>query len=421
MAVLDTHKVLPPFSVWDSMQTVARDYGKTILSQLAEIAVLSAVTGKLTPKDYFFYALYDDRKFTLKEKARFVGHSAQMALNYICNDDEWREIAKDKIAFALFFEQRGFPVARILAAYHSQKEFAPVTTLRGPDEMRRFLEQAPYPLFGKPVSGMDSLGAARLEAFDQSSNELVLGDSRRVQIDQFIGEAIQFKDGYIFQEVLHPHPDIAAICGDRIGNVRMVVALSAGGPELLRALWKIPAGSNIADNMWRGNILGSLDLETGRVLRATQGLGPQRREVDAHPNSGRPLKGTMLPQWSDAKALCLDAAKTMPGLRLQAWDISICDSGPVLGEVNSGGDYYLPQLAADKGMLEGKFLRLLESRAPSWKREVFVAVLRRRLRYCVEQLREKMRRATPPSAPVRLKDLVQPHQSQQHAHSDLQK
>lgn len=415
MAILDTHKVLPPFSVWDSMRSVARDCGKNILSQLAEMAILSAVTGKLTPKDYFFYALYDDRKFTLKEKKRFVGHSAQMALNYICNDDEWREVAKDKIAFARFFEQRGYPVARIFAAYHSQKEFAPIATLRDPDGIRTFLEQASYPLFCKPVSGMDSLGAARLEVFDSSTKELVLGDGQRVEIDQFIAEALQFKDGYIFQEVLHPHPDIAAICGDRIANVRMVVVLSDSGPELLRALWKIPAGCNVADNMWRGNILGSLDLETGRVLRATQGLGPKRREVDPHPNSGRPLKGTMLPQWSDAKALCLDAAKTMPGLRLQAWDISICDSGPVLGEVNSGGDYYLPQLAADKGMLEGKFLRLLESRTQSWRSEVFFAVLRRRLRYCVDQLREKT------SAPIRLNGLVQPHQPQLHAHSNLRR
>ena len=401
MAVLDTRKVLPPFDVWDSMRSVAQDYGKNILSQLAEMAMLSAATGKLTPKDYFFYALYDDRKFAFEEKKRFVGHSAQMALNYICNDDDWRAVAKDKIAFAQFFEQRGFPVARILAAYHVQKEFAAISPLRTPDEMKTFLEKASYPLFGKPVSGMDSLGAARLEAFDESSNELVLGDSRRVEIDQFIGEAIQFEDGYIFQEVLHPHPDIAAICGDRIGNVRMVVVLSDSGPELLRALWKIPAGSNIADNMWRGNILGSLDLDTGRVLRATQGLGPKRREVDAHPNTGRPLKGTMLPQWSDAKALCLDAAKAMPGLRLQAWDISICDSGPVLGEVNSGGDYYLPQLAADKGMLEGKFLQLLESRTQLWRSEVFFAVLRRRLRYCFDQLRGKPHSATTPSASVR--------------------
>jgi hypothetical protein len=384
MSVLDTQKAKPLFSVRDSMWSAAREYGKSIPSQLIEMAILGAATGKLTPKDYFFYELYDDRKYTLSDKKRFVGHSAQMAMNYLCNDDEWRAVAKNKMAFAQYFQERGFPVARILAAYNTQGTLAPITALRSPDDLRAFLQQrASYPLFSKPAVGMDSLGAARLEAFDEASNELVLGDGRRVAIDQFVEEAVRFKDGYIFQEVLHPHPDIAAICGDRIANVRMVVALCDSEPELLRALWKIPAGRNIADNFWRGNILGSLDVETGRVLRVTQGLGLKRRDLDVHPDTGRAIKSMTLPQWAAAKALCLDAARVMPGLRLQAWDISICDSGPVLGEVNSGGDYYLPQLATDKGMLEAKFLRLLASRSQSWRTTVLLSVIRRRLSCCV--------------------------------------
>src|SRR5215204_6119854 len=100
MSIVDTQKALPSFSILESMASVARDHGKSVPSQLIDMALLGAATGKLTPKDYFFYALYDDRKFTLKEKKRFIGHSAQWALNTICNDDEWRAVAKDKIAFA---------------------------------------------------------------------------------------------------------------------------------------------------------------------------------------------------------------------------------------------------------------------------------------------------------------------------------
>jgi len=393
MSVLDTQKAKPLFSIGESMRSAARDYGKSIPSQLIEMAILGAATGKLTPKDYFFYALYDDRKFTLQEKKRFIGQAAQKAMNRICNDLEWLKLVNDKIAFAQHFQERGFPVARILAAYHMQMDmrmaFAPMIALRTPGEMRAFLERTSYPLFSKPVRGRDSLGAARLEAYDETSNELVLGDVRRVGIDRFVDEAVQFKDGYIFQEVLHPHPDIAAICGDRIANVRMVVVLGDGGPELLRALWKIPVGSNIADNSWRGNFIGSLDMETGRVLRATQGIGLKRREFDAHPDTGRIIKGTTLPQWAAAKALCFEAAKTMPGLRLQAWDMSICNSGPVLGEVNFGGDYYLPQLAADRGMLDAKFVRLLDSRSHSWKTTVSLSVIRQRLGRCVHGLKTR--------------------------------
>jgi Sugar-transfer associated ATP-grasp len=394
MSILDTQKVLPSFSVWESMASVARDYGKNIPSQLIDIAILGTATGKLTPKEYYFYSLYDDRKYTLQDKKGFIGFAAQSAMNRMINDDEWRPVAKDKIIFAQHFQERGFPVARILAAYHMQKTLAPIATLRSADEMRAFLQGAKYPLFSKPVRGTNSLGAARLEVFDEASNEIVLGDGRRVEIDRFVEEAVQFRGGYIFQEVLHPHPDIAAICGDRIATVRMVVLLGDSGPELLRASWKIPAGGNIADNIWRGNILGSLDMETGRVLRATQGLGLKRRDLDVHPDSGKAITGMILPQWAAAKALCLDAAKTLPGLKLQSWDISICDSGPVLGEVNSGGDYYLPQLAADSGMLDAKFLRLLESRSHSWRARVFLSVVHTRLYECIHLFKTKARSAT---------------------------
>lgn len=395
MNILDTQKAQASFDIRDSMRCVARDYGKSALSQLIEMGILGAATGKLTRKDYFFYALYDDHKYTMKEKKRFIGQAAQKAMNRICNDKEWREVATDKIVFAQHFQERGFAVARILAAYHMQKTFRPIATLRSSDEMRAFLQNASYPLFSKPVRGMDSLGAARLDAYDEASNELVLGNARRVGIDRFVDEAVQFKDGYIFQEVLHPHPDIGAICGDRIANVRMVVLLRDGEPELLRALWKIPVGTNIADNSWRGNFIGSLDMETGHVLRVTQGVGLNRREFDTHPDTSKIIKGTMLPQWAAARALCFEAARTMPGLRLQAWDISICDSGPVLGEVNFGGDYYLPQLAADRGMLESRFVELLDSRSRSWRTRVFVSVFRQRLVQGVHGFKRKVSRSLP--------------------------
>jgi hypothetical protein len=381
MSILDTRKVRPSFSVRESMRSAARIHGKSIPFQLFEIAILSAAAGKLTPKDYYFYSLYDDGKYSFGEKRQFVSLDAQIAMNKICNDDEWREIADDKITFAQYFQKRDFPVARIVAAYHTHKALAPITTLRSRDEMMVFLcRDASYPLFSKPVNEMDSLGAARLEAFDEAANQILLGDARRVPLDRFVEEAVRFKDGYIFQEVLHPHPDIASVCGDRIANVRMVVLVSDDGPELLRAVWKVPVGKNIADNIWRGNILASVDVETGRILRAIQGVGPKRKEVDAHPDSGRTIRGMMLPQWAAAKALCLDAAKAVPGLKLQAWDISICDSGPVLGEVNVGGGYYLPQLADERGMLDAKLLRLLESRSPSWRARILLSVTQRRLR-----------------------------------------
>jgi hypothetical protein len=77
--------------------------------------------------------------------------------------------------------------------------------------------------------------------------------------------------------------------------------------------------------------------------------------VDRHPDSGERLFDAALPDWSAAVAQCLKAAALLSGLRLQAWDVALTDRGPVLLEVNVGGDFNLPQLARGAGIMDEGF------------------------------------------------------------------
>ena len=67
-----------------------------------------------------------------------------------------------------------------------------------------------------------------------------------------------------------------------------------------------------------------------------------------------------MPDWPALTALGLEAATVFPGLRMQAWDIALTDRGPVLVEVNIGGDFNLPQLAHDQGLMDERFRAFLE-------------------------------------------------------------
>jgi hypothetical protein len=95
------------------------------------------------------------------------------------------------------------------------------------------------------------------------------------------------KQGYLLQEMLRPHPEIAALCGARLSTVRLIVLLEHGEPAVFHALWKIPVGANPADNFWRpGNLLAGLDAADGRVTRVLwpftrrfRSAGP-KRDVD---------------------------------------------------------------------------------------------------------------------------------------------
>jgi Sugar-transfer associated ATP-grasp len=109
------------------------------------------------------------------------------------------------------------------------------------------------------------------------------------------------------------------------------VLLEDGAPAVFHALWKIPVGANPADNFWRpGNLLAALDAD-GCVTRVIQGTGADQTELDRHPDTEQPLIGAILPDWTALTGLCLKAAKALPGLRMQAWDIALTRPWPGAG------------------------------------------------------------------------------------------
>jgi glutathione synthase/RimK-type ligase-like ATP-grasp enzyme len=58
-----------------------------------------------------------------------------------------------------------------------------------------------------------------------------------------------------------------------------------------------------------------------------------------------------LPDWDAVRQLSEGLALLLPELRIVASDIGLTDRGPVVVEVNDGGDMTLPQLASGKGII----------------------------------------------------------------------
>jgi hypothetical protein len=96
-------------------------------------------------------------------------------------------------------------------------------------------------------------------------------------------------------------------------------------------------------------------------MRIIQGAGPDLEEVERHPNTHRVLNGVTLPDWPAAVNHTFEGATALPGLGLQAWDVALTDRGPVLVEVNIGGDFNLPQLATGKGLMDERLKAFVAS------------------------------------------------------------
>ena len=54
------------------------------------------------------------------------------------------------------------------------------------------------------------------------------------------------------------------------------------------------------------------------------------------------------------------AAPIFAGIRTQSWDVALTEAGPVILEVNFGGDLNLAQLATGKGVLDDEYCEHLK-------------------------------------------------------------
>jgi hypothetical protein len=307
--------------------------------------------GKLSFDEYLYYRLFDPA-LTREEIRRFVGKRVQGKLHAACNDPRWFAVSHDKALFYTTLAGAGLPVPETVAVYAPKGRSGFPVTLRSAEDIRRYLAgYSDWPLFAKPITGIYSVGAIHITG--RQGDELVMKNGERAAVEQVADYMAAFsEDGYLFQRILVADETLAAVLGPTMPSLRCLVLWSGDTPLIESAILKIVGGGNVADNYWRrGNMLGSVDLETGAIRRVVSGTAHELTELDAHPDTGKGLVGVRLPNWSDVLDRVSYAAALFPGIRTQSWDVSLSSAGPVFLEFNFGGDLNLHQLAHGRGAL----------------------------------------------------------------------
>ena len=329
--------------------------GGRMTSILREVVSLRRGPGKLTANEYFYYRLWDPA-LSAAEKRRFVGKQAQHEMHLACNDSGWYAAAADKLIFQILMAGSMFPVPPLLAVTQAGRRAGEARTLRSPPEIARFLREPQiYPLFAKPIAGKYSLSVISAERYDAATDEvLLLGGERKTA--ESLAADLAGGTGYVIQHRLDRDARLARVFGPRLWSVRALVLAGPSGPVIHRAVAKIATGNNPADNFWRhGNMLGAIELKTGIITRVLRGTGVEMSLNEAHPDTRQPIVGTLIPQWKALTRLAVSAAEILPGIRTQSWDVALTADGPVLLEVNYGGDLNLAQLAHSAGVLDERY------------------------------------------------------------------
>lgn len=345
-----------------SARLVKRLTGKSVAAQAIEIARLRFGRTRLGPGDYYALDLFEDA-LSFEEKSRFVGWRASADIDARLNAASSRVLANDKIVNYQLLGAMGFPTPRTIATYsRTGRCIGAETRLVGHDAVRSFLRGATFPLFAKPVAGTYGRGAASLAGFDAQRGVLELAHGAQMTEDAFFAQ-LDFApfNGYLFQDVVRPHRSIVDVAGPAVSCIRVGVLMDPS-PVVHFAFWKIATNKNVTDNFSRGktgNLLGAIDLSTGKITEVLAAAGPNRKRVSVHPGTGRPLVGFELPMWDEVLEMSTTVARHFPGLRLQNWDVVVTDQGPMLMELNTEADLFAVNLLSRVGVLNGRLADLM--------------------------------------------------------------
>jgi hypothetical protein len=168
------------------------------------------------------------------------------------------------------------------------------------------------------------------------------------------------RHAWLVQHRIAPHAALIDLALNALPTARMTTILNeAGEPELVSAVLRIPLDPNaVVDNMKAGGLLSPIDLADGTLGQACKGYGGT--DYDAHPVTGAPIPGRLLPDWAAAHALVADAhRRAFPEYALIGWDVGFSPNGPILIEGNGKPGVLMPQRAARRGLGGERYGELL--------------------------------------------------------------
>jgi hypothetical protein len=195
-------------------------------------------------------------------------------------------------------------------------------------------------LFIKPTADFGSVGTMTI-GYDDAADKYRMGTALLAwpELLERIAKNHTRHTGYVMQRRLRNSTGAAVYGHEDVCNLRLVTGKSVHGePELIAAVIRLPS-SYTTQGHDRNVLLANVDVRSGIM-----GPGVFRNiklpEFTHHPDTGFPIQGRPLPNWSGMVELALGAHRTCPWMPFVGWDVVDSDQGLILLEANAnwGGD-----------------------------------------------------------------------------------
>ena len=329
-------------SLWRHMRRLEADGHHSAIHQLWELIRLK-ILRDIGPVYYLRAGLYR-RELSWQDKLTYVAGSKYDRLIHSVNSIEYDHITRNKLETYRILTDNNIPTPPVYGVVEGASGWTwDGEILRSHDDLVRLvLRLGIDTVCFKFVSGTRGRGLykVKIDAGGDNPTASIEPDGEVMPLGEFwetLRQTTLF-NGYFCQAVIDQHPEIARFNPWSVNTVRAWMIRSASGE------WKMPfanlrmgIGKTAVDNISRGGMAPGIDIGSGRLSSAV------RRRVDRpvytqHPFTGEQIEGTVLPMWSEVKALCKRTAELCPYYRLLAFDVAFGKDGPLIIELGGSPD-----------------------------------------------------------------------------------
>lgn len=331
------------------------------LTRIREQAQLLYLRG-ITAENYYQYGLYR-AELEKQNKRAYVGDFLKWRWFHRLNPPRYQSLTNDKLVFAHYAAMAEVPVPQTLAVLGVNGSHWANVKLRTRAEISEWFRMQPAgEFFLKPVTGVYGIGALSLAHADPVGpawRKLPTGEP--IDLDGVIAHLEQYpQHDFLVQPLLRSHPVLACLAQGVLHTVRVITLVEGDDVHILSATLRVGAGNLPVDNRAQGNIVAAVDLASGTVGAAYMpGNAPLMIRIDAHPLTGATLEGLRLPYWQESLRLIRRVALRFKFSRSLGWDLALTAEGPMIVEANEAWGAQTPQIAHDRGLVEGRFQEAL--------------------------------------------------------------
>jgi Sugar-transfer associated ATP-grasp len=337
---------------------VQRRHGVSRVQQIAQFLHYRNTLGAWSSEYYMFELYRPDMSDTSRQ--RFLMQNAWNALSRVVNQPN-RQTDDSKLELSRHFAEAGIPAPRTFgytsfsaaARHRAEPEFIPLSELARIVPANGFVLKRDWSTWG--------LGVLVFKSFDGHIYQHV--DGRRFDTHG-LGELLHKQErlgdlkrkqggGFLVQERLDNHPDIAALGITGLATLRVVTYGTGDDIRIPRAALKLPVGTTGLDNYHAGGIAAPVDVESGRVGAGAGRLGLEW--LSSHPETRKRFEGMFVPLWDEVLRQTRRAAMSMPDFRSVGWDVAVTPDGVRIVEANSRWGTAVVQRPHRTGIWDGDF------------------------------------------------------------------